>query len=151
MFENTDMLQTYLTIGAGGLCVLTVVCIFIFMVMTSIKKIIPRLESVEQKLDNLEGNQKATNEIMRSNNDIMSKCVDVMSNNQKVVEGSQKALENNTKAMNNFSEVLRDLMATITTLNDGNKRIERSTNDISREMIKMSERIKWKGDDTKWH
>lgn len=142
MFENTDVLQTYLTIGAGGLCVLAVVCIFVFIITTSMKKIVPRLESVEQKLDNLEGNQKATNEIMRSNNDIMSKCVDVMSNNQKVVEGSQKALENNTEAMNNFSEVLRDLMSTITTLNDGNKRIEQHTNDMSKEMIKLSERIK---------
>lgn len=129
--EYTDIVNYYLTVGAGGLCVILVAWVVIY-----------QIKVINGKLIKLEANQEVTNEILRSTNDMMSKTVEVISKNQEIISGNQKALDNNTEAMKNFSLALQDFSGCLNVQNDKLRDIESCSHDIAINVIKISERVK---------
>lgn len=129
--EYTDVVSNYLTIGAGGICV----CLMVWMVIYQTKTINP-------KLSKLESNNEVTNEILRSTNDMITKSMDVISKNQDVIASSQKAIENNTEAMKNFSGVLQEFAGSINVQNDKLRDIADCTQQTSRDVLVLGERVK---------
>lgn len=129
--EYADIANLYLTVGAGGLCVILVAWVVVFQVKT-----------INNKLIKLEANQEVTNEILRGTNDMISKTVDVISRNQEIIAGNQKALDNNTEAMKNFSLALQDFSGSLNVQNDKLRDIESCSHDIAINVVKISERVK---------
>lgn len=129
--EYKELANFYLTVGAGGLCVILVAWVVIFQIKT-----------LNNKLTKLEANQEITNEILRSTNDMMSRTVEVISKNQEIISGNQKALDNNTEAMKNFSLALQDFSGSLNVQNDKLRDIENCSHDIAINVVKISERVK---------
>lgn len=129
--DSTELMNTYLTIGAGGLCVILMSWIVIYLI-----------RSIAPKLDKLESDNKVTNEILRNTNEMMSKAIEIISKNQDVINGSQKALDNNTEAMKNFSVALQEFSGSINVQNDRLRDIEGYSNKMYIDIVKVLERVK---------
>lgn len=124
------ILDAYLAVGAGGICLLLMVWIIVFQQ----KSIIPKLEKMES--DN-----NVTNEILRSTNDVLNKSVDIIAKNQDVIEGNQKSIENNTEAIKNFSNVLQDFSASMAIYNEKFRSIEKQMEETAEKVTVMNERL----------
>lgn len=125
------LIDSYLTVGAGGVCLLLIVWTLVYQQ----KNIMPKLEKLENA-------NHVTNEILRNTNEMLSKSIDVISKNQSVIEGNQKSIENNTEAIKNFSNVLQDFSASITTYNDKLERLQIESRETSEKVTIMNEKLK---------
>lgn len=129
--EYADLINIYLTAGAGALCVILTVWIVIY-----------QTKSITPRLNKLESNQKVTNEILRNTNDVMAKTAEIISKNQDIITGNQKALDNNTEAMKNFSVALQEFSGSINVQNDTLRDIKDCSHDMAIDIVKISERLK---------
>lgn len=126
-----DLVSAYVTIGAGGVCVVAVIWLMIYFVRT-----------IKPKLDQLEKSNEVTNEILRSTNDMISKTMDVVAQNQSVIESSSKAIENNTEALKNFSKVLQEFCTLMNANNNVISDIEGYSKEMTKDIIKIKERLR---------
>ena len=129
--EYAEIANIYITAGAGGLCVILMVWMVIYLIRT-----------VAPKLSKLENSQQVTNEILRNTNDLMTKTVEILSKNQEIINGNQKALDNNTEAMKNFSVALQEFSGSINVQNDRLRDIEDCSRKMALDVVRISERVK---------
>ena len=129
--ESTELVNTYLTAGAGGVCVILMVWVVTYLMRT----IVP-------KLNKLESDQQVTNEILRNTNEMMKHSLEIISRNQEVIDGNQKALDNNTEAMKNFSVALQEFSGSINVQNDRLRDIEDCNHKMAIDIVKIAERVK---------
>ena len=129
--ESTELANTYLTAGAGGVCVILMVWVVTYLMKT----IVP-------KLNKLESDQQVTNEILRNTNEMMKQSLEIISRNQEVIDGNQKALDNNTEAMKNFSVALQEFSGSINVQNDRLRDIEDCNRKMAIDIVKIAERVK---------
>ena len=128
-----DLSKLYLSIGAGGLCLISTIAMFWYYVKQNNAKLEKMLQSHAAFLESLNSFAKAIGKMQTD----QITTLDAAKTTNTLLDRSQSIIENNTKAMENFSQTLNNFSNYLQSQDDKLKNLKSSVKHLTRDNAQM--------------
>ena len=133
-----DLSKLYLSIGAGGICLISTIAMFWYYVKQNNAKLEKILQSHAAFLESLNSFAKAIGKMQTD----QITTLDAAKTTNTLLDRSQSIIENNTKAMENFSQTLNNFSNYLQSQDDKLKNIEDDVKHLTIDNVKIMESLK---------
>lgn len=138
MEDLSALSRLYLSLGAGGLCLISIIGMFWYYMKHNNTKIEKMIENQTVFLKSLDAFAKSIEKMQKDQAD----SIDTAKTTNTLLDRSQGIIENNTKAMENFSQTLNNFSNYLQSQDSKLKNIEDDVKHLTLDNVKIVESLK---------